>query len=242
MRYAAHSGTNQFHKWNIFHQVDSIKSTHYRKQLIFNKIAIWHAIRNCISRLKTMPVHPFGAHQDQYTIHMNNVIRSLATAVLLARSAVTVHAQSVATSAASVAVVTPISIVKTSDMSFGRIAVNPASSGTVVMAPSGTRTTGGAGGVTLPSTAGVVSSATFLITGFGSYSYTITLPTVATISDGSANIMTVNGFTSTPSAIGMLGSGGTSELKIGATLNVSAGQSLGMYKNSSGLPVTVNYY
>jgi hypothetical protein len=41
--------------------------------------------------------------------------------------------------------------------------------------------------------------------------------------------MTVNGFTSTPSATGTLSSGGTQTLTVGATLNVAAAQAVGTY-------------
>ncbi len=57
---------------------------------------------------------------------------------------------------------------------------------------------------------------------------------------GSAT-MTVNGFTSTPSTTGTLGTGGTQTLQIGATLNVSAAQTPGNYTSATAIPVTVNY-
>jgi len=53
--------------------------------------------------------------------------------------------------------------------------------------------------------------------------------------------MTVNAFTSSPSATGLLSSGGSQTLTVGATLNVAAGQMAGTYTNASGVPVTVNY-
>jgi hypothetical protein len=53
--------------------------------------------------------------------------------------------------------------------------------------------------------------------------------------------MTINAFTSTPSTTGTLSSGGTQDLKVGGTLNVTAAQAAGTYTNSTGVPVTVNY-
>jgi len=66
------------------------------------------------------------------------------------------------------------------------------------------------------------------------------LPTTVNITSGS-NTMTVNTFTSSPATTGTLSSGGTQDLKVGATLNVSAAQAAGTYTNSTAVPVTVNY-
>ena len=52
--------------------------------------------------------------------------------------------------------------------------------------------------------------------------------------------MIVNGFTSNPSATGVLTSG-SQTLTVGATLDVAAAQAAGTYTNSTGVPVTVNY-
>jgi len=53
--------------------------------------------------------------------------------------------------------------------------------------------------------------------------------------------MTVNDFTSSPSATGALDGTGAQTLTVGATLVVSAGQAAGTYANATGVPVTVNY-
>ncbi|OSZ78340.1 hypothetical protein CAP35_08780 [Chitinophagaceae bacterium IBVUCB1] len=143
-----------------------------------------------------------------------------------------------ATATASATIITPIAISKTADMNFGNIAVSSSSAGTVVLAPAGTRTT--TGGVTLPATTGSPAAAAFTVTGQGSYTYAITLPSSATLSDGGSNTMTVNTFTSNPSSTGTLSSG-TQNITVGATLNVSAGQATGSYTTSSPFTVTVNY-
>jgi len=131
-------------------------------------------------------------------------------------------------------------MVKNVDMNFGNIAVSVTSGGTVTLVPSGTRTTGGAGGVTLPATAGTVAAASFTVSGNASYTYAISLPSAVTINSGTHS-MTVSGFSSTPASTGTLGTGGTQNVTVGAVLNVGAGQSPGTYTNSSGVPVTVNY-
>src|SRR4051812_40039310 len=107
-----------------------------------------------------------------------------------------VFAQATATASATADIIAPITITKVNDMEFGNIAISASTSGTVILAPSGARTTGGSGGVTLPATTGTVSAASFTIGGASGYSYVITLPTSCTISDGSGHTMTVNAFTS----------------------------------------------
>ena len=170
---------------------------------------------------------------------MKNIAKVI-TVVVLGCASTSSFAQATATAAASATIITPVSITKTVDMNFGNVAVSASNAGTAILAPGGTRTTGGAGGVTLPSTTGTVAAASFTVSGQASYTYAITLPSTATISSGS-NTMTVNAFTSSPATTGALSTGGTQTLNVGATLNVTAGQAAGSYTNSTGVPVTVNY-
>jgi len=171
---------------------------------------------------------------------MKNIVKVIATAAVVIAFTNSSFAQATATASASATIITPITIVKNVDMNFGNVAVSASLAGTVVLAPAGTRTTGGAGGVTLPSNTGTVAGADFTVSGQASYTYAITLPASATISSGS-NTMTVNGFTSSPATTGTLSTGGTQDLKVGATLNVTAAQASGTYTNSTGVQVTVNY-
>ena len=173
---------------------------------------------------------------------MKNFFKSLAIAsVAFVGLSNNAKAQATATASAAATIITPISIVKDVDMNFGNVAVSATIAGTAILAPAGTRTTGGAGGVTLPATTGTVSAAQFTVSGSASYTYDITLPTSCVITDGASHTMTVNTFTSNPSATGLLGSGGTQVLTVGATLNVAAAQASGLYTNATGVPVTVNY-
>jgi hypothetical protein len=172
---------------------------------------------------------------------MNRIIKAILFTVLAAGSAFTSLAQSYTTATVTAAVITPISIVKSADMSFGNIAVSATTPGATTLSPSGTRTTGGGGGVTLPGTTGTVSPASFTVSGQANYTYTITLPGTCIINDASGNTITGNAFTSSPSSSGMLSALGTQVLNIGATLNFVAGQPPGSYTNAAGLPVTVNY-
>ena len=147
-------------------------------------------------------------------------------------------AQASSSASASATIITPITMVKGTDMNFGNIATNGAV-GTVTLAPAGGRTF--TGGVTLPvTTPGTVTPATFTISGSAGFTYAITLPSTGiTIANG-ANNMTVNNFTSTPSATGTL-TGGSEVIKIGSTLNIAASQAAGAYTTASNFNVTVSY-
>ena len=149
-------------------------------------------------------------------------------------------AQAMATATASATIIAPITITSAVNMNFGNIAVQAGTAGTVVIAPEGTRTS--TAGVTLPSTTGTFTQASFTIGGQGVYTYAITLPSADyTITDlNSAATMIVNTFTSTPSGTGIL-TAGAQTLNVGATLNVSAAQTPGVYTNATGFDVTVNY-
>ncbi|UPK72684.1 DUF4402 domain-containing protein [Chitinophaga filiformis] len=157
----------------------------------------------------------------------------------LACLATAAHAQETATATATATIVTPISITKDVDMNFGNVAVQSSTAGTVVLTPAGTRSA--TGGVTLPSTAGTVTAASFTVSGTSGYTYTITLPSTAlTITSGS-NTMTVTNFTSDPSGANGTLTGGSEVLNVGATLNVSAAQPAGTYVSGTPFSVTVNY-
>ena len=159
--------------------------------------------------------------------------------VLLAGLSSGVFAQASATATATATIVTPISITEVVNMNFGNVAVQTATGGTVVLTPAGVRSA--TAGVTLPSTTGTVTAASFTVSGQGNYTYAITLPsTDLTITSGS-NTMAVNTFTSSPSPTGTLSAGGTQTLTVGATLNVAAAQPAGVYVSATPFTVTVNY-
>src|SRR5471030_51753 len=107
---------------------------------------------------------------------MKNLVKAIVTAAVVLGCTSSSFAQATGTASASATIITPISIAKTVDMNFGNIAVSASLAGTAVLAPAGTRTTGGAGGVTLPATAGSPTSADFTVSGQPSYTVAITLP------------------------------------------------------------------
>ncbi len=166
-------------------------------------------------------------------------IKFFAVAILFSGVSVISSAQVTATATASSTIVTPIGITKTVDMNFGNVAINSTTAGTVVLAPAGTRTS--TGGVTLPATAGTVAAAEFNVTGANNYTFSITLPSTSHEIKSGSNTMSVTGFTSTPTPTGTLSATGSATVKVGATLNVSAGQAAGTYTSVTPFEVTVNY-
>ena len=160
--------------------------------------------------------------------------------IAVAGFSVSSFAQVSANATSTATIITPIAITKEVDMNFGNVAVNSTAAGTVILAPAGTRTK--SGGVSLPSTAGTVTAASFTVTGASGYVYAITLPSTDVIltRNTGTETMAANAFTSTPSATGTLTSG-TSTLAVGATLNVSAAQAAGVYVSGTAFTVTVNY-
>ena len=132
-------------------------------------------------------------------------------------------------------IVEPIEITKNVDLHFGNI-VGGFSQGSLVLNPDGTRS---ANGIEL-STAnpGEVSAAEAIIT-HGNYNYSIALPDNFRLfnQENPNQFLIIDTFTALPVPQGE----GTDILKIGATLNVEANQSPGLYINSAGFSVTVTY-
>ena len=157
--------------------------------------------------------------------------------IAIAGFAVTSQAQVTKTATASATIVAPIGLVKTVDLDFGNVAVS-AALGTVAMSPAGVRTP--LGGVTLPATAGSPAAASFTVTGTSGYTYSITLPLVATTVAFGAFNMSVDTWTSNPSGTGTLVAG-TQTLNVGATLHVAGNQNPGLYTSAVPFSVTVNY-
>jgi hypothetical protein len=169
---------------------------------------------------------------------MKTQIRYIAIFLLLIGLSPSLFAQVSATSSASATIVTPITISKAADLSFGNVAVS-STAGTVILVPAGTRSS--TGGVTLPAITGTVTAGSFTVTGAPNYTYSITVPSTATTITSGANNMTVNTFTSNPTPTGLLNGSGTQTLKVGATLNVNASQPAGSYISGTPFTVTVNY-
>jgi hypothetical protein len=133
----------------------------------------------------------------------------------------------------------PIAITKMVDMNFGNSSVDPSWGGQIYLYPDGSRQA--TGGVSFPMSSGMISPASFYVTGTDNYSYWISLPWYDVPIYNGPNTMYVSGFMSDPSGIGTL-SYGSQTLNVGAILNVNASQPGGTYYTSTPFDVMVNYY
>lgn len=153
-----------------------------------------------------------------------------------------------ATSDAEATIVTPIAIANTAPLRFGAFSTT-ASGQTITLAPADdARTVGGVAGLKLLGTSNgtgsAANAAAFNVTGQGSLTYAITLPTsaitISTDGGGTGKDLTVGTFTSSPSNVGTLTSGAQT-LKVGATLTTtSATQTTGAYLGSFSVSVEYN--
>lgn len=141
-----------------------------------------------------------------------------------------------ATATATATVATAIGIAKTVDMSFGTIGAT-AIAGTVVLGTDGSRTCTNVD--CLSGSPGAAAS--FNVTGSGTNTYSITLPSAAVPLTGPGPNMDATAFVSLPTPTGTL-TAGAQTLLVGATLAVAiaATQTTGVY-TSAAFTVTVNY-
>lgn len=137
-----------------------------------------------------------------------------------------------ASGSATAQIAAPISIGETASLSFGTVTTS-ATAGTVVITTAGARTV--TGGVS--TLGGAPAAGAFSVAGEGTASYTVSLPSSASLS-GPGTAMTVDGFSisglTTRSLVG-----GADTFSLGATLNVNANQTSGAYSGS--YTVSVNY-
>jgi hypothetical protein len=145
--------------------------------------------------------------------------------VLAATATVTVDANIVST----------ILIVARNGIVFGDIGASSIP-GTITIDVYGSRTS--TGGATInTNTAG--TPANFEIAGDPNALYIITLPTSIVITSSAGDSMTVDNFTSLPSATGQLDPAGRQNLNVGATMNVDSFQPFGAYRGI--MTTTVEY-
>tara|TARA_R100000935_G_C2830171_1_gene164586 strand:+ start:713 stop:1159 length:447 start_codon:yes stop_codon:yes gene_type:complete len=144
-------------------------------------------------------------------------------------------AQATATFNASVTIIQPIGITTTSDLKFAN--VDAKNGGDVTLSPNSIRSTSGE--VEL-SDGGIVSAASFEITGESGYTYALTLPSDNYILSNGSETMEINNFTTDYNSDNVLASG-SQTINVGATLKVNPNQTPGTYVNQGGFNVTVNY-
>lgn len=138
----------------------------------------------------------------------------------------------------SVNIISALAIPTITDLNFGNIAVGTFT-GSVLLSPEGNRTVTGTCQISGASP-GTVTAASLAITGQGSYTYGITLPSHAIALAGTGTPMSMDTYISNPSNTGLLTSG-TQTLKVGGTLHVAGNQAEGTYSLPSGLNISVFY-
>jgi hypothetical protein len=142
-------------------------------------------------------------------------------------------------------IVAPIKISTGSVLNFGDVAAI-SSAATVTVSTEGARSQSDNKSIPVSSgtTAGV-SNSLFTVTGEPSYTYAISLPVdgdVILVKTGEiTETMSLTACKSFPLTTGALSATGSQELKVGATLNVGAGQATGDYTAANGFNVIVNY-
>ncbi|MDH3460715.1 MAG: DUF4402 domain-containing protein [Burkholderiaceae bacterium] len=169
-------------------------------------------------------------------IRLNKLSRQMTIASGLALASVSSAFAASDSAQANATIIAPIAIAWVSDLSFGNIIAG--AGGTIAVAALDNAVT--LSGVTVPSVPGTRAAAVFNVTGEGTNTYAITLPsTDQTITHtNTVNTMLANAFASNPSGTGAL-TGGAQTLKVGATLNVGAAQLAGVYTGA--FTVSVDY-
>lgn len=166
-------------------------------------------------------------------------IKSLAmvgvAAVEMIVSAGTLYAAT-ATAKVGARIITPISIEKTTDLSFGDVLADVDNNGKVTVTVDGNRIA--TGGASLGQ--GGASAAAFQVTGASGNTFSIQLPKVdVLLTSGNGASMNATSFTSNPSDTGTL-IAGKQTVTVGATLDVGKSQPVGDYTGSFGITVAYN--
>jgi len=166
----------------------------------------------------------------------------LAISIILIAFVSNAFAQATAYATTTAVLVVPISIANTVNMHFGTVASSGTAGSVILDFVSGRTATGG---VTLPAAGIAPTSAEFLVTGEGTSSFSIAIPTAPiTLTGTPSGTLTVGTFLCDQGATTTL-IGGTRTLLIGATLTVPANSVAGTYTNAladaTALFVTVNY-
>jgi hypothetical protein len=156
----------------------------------------------------------------------------------LSGTAFAAPSSSTVSGAAQAVILTPLAIAPIDALSFGQL-TRPTAAGTVVLSPSGTITTTG-GVITSTAIAQTVrrGPGTFAVVGEAGRAFSVNLPTVAILRQGTRN-MRLSAFRSNWTSGDVFSPTRTYALSVGATLNVGANQTTGTYTGT--YVVTVTY-
>ena len=166
-----------------------------------------------------------------------------ALAALLGTSTVAMAQQDGATASASASatIVTAMGIVmNTAELSFGSVLASASVAGTVEQTAAARPARTGVGVTRGSATA--VSAVTFSVTGDGSATYAIMLPSTpeTVIHTNATDESTATVFSSLPGGAGLLNAGGAQTIYVGGALNVAKNQRPGVYTGTFDVTVTYN--
>lgn len=168
---------------------------------------------------------------------MKKSIMLFAAVVLMAGITTNLMAQtSTASASAGAKIVVATTITKVTDLHFGTMSV-PSTAATVVVPPSGARTSTGT--ITLLPGTPTYTAASYTTAGVGSGTYQILLPSSVLIVSGGDN-MTIDNFTCSTSLTTATLTAGAGAFTIGATLNLLNAQPAGVYAGTFDVTVTTN--
>jgi hypothetical protein len=137
----------------------------------------------------------------------------------------------------SISIVTPLTLTKTSDLSFGQI-LRPTATGTVTISTAGARTLGG--GATAGSATATGGRAAFVISGEGGLAMNLSIGTLAMVGGGATIPVTLSPAAGS-SSISLSSTTGAQvmTLGIGGVISLASGQAAANYTGT--FTVSVNY-
>jgi len=177
---------------------------------------------------------------------MKKLVLIFTAIVMIVSMTTTVLAQSSATKTqeAGAKIVTALTLSSDQRLDFGTMSI-PNAAEDIVMSTAAIRTPSVPLGIALM--AGTAKNAKYTVTGTAGYNYTITLPgneAVKISATGAADMKVINftalvGTNTANGTSGTIGSGGTQDFVVGATLQLKSGQEVGDYKGN--FDITVAY-
>jgi len=177
---------------------------------------------------------------------MKNFTKVFAIAIAMFGFATSSFAQAerTATADASATIITPITIVKNTDLDFGTIAIQASAlNRSITLVAASDAAPLYTDGITVPSTSVTPTAAKFTVSGAVDYTYSFTYPeTISLTNTGDPMTVTLscNNGTTPGNGVGTLLSG-QDVLYFGGVLAISNTQTEEEYNNNAGLEVIVNY-
>jgi len=170
---------------------------------------------------------------------MKTMKKSILLVIVMLAFAASSYAQVTASATSTAVVVTPLTIIRNTNLDFGSIAAT--GGGTLTINPATSALTPSAGVAIISGTA---TAAQFTASGSNNEVIQFTFPATITLSDGGGNTMLftlASDLGATSPVASTLSATGSRIIYIGGVLTVGLNQAPGTYSNAAGLAVSVNY-